>query len=183
MMTEEQREFAEKNHNLVYRFLYERNLSVDEYYDIVSIGYCKAVLCFDPSKGSFSTLAYTCMGNALKAHYRSLSRLSAIPLSELRSLDSVIMSNDKESDNLTLEDTVSSDFDTEWEVMSKVLLEEFIKTLSKKELTVLNLSMQGYDQIEIAKEIGYTRSYVSKLRIGVAQKFNKFAQYNIDKKG
>lgn len=182
MMTTEQREFAEKNHNLIYSFLYEKNLSIDEYYDIVSIGYCKAVLSYNPSRGTFSTLAYTCMGNTLKEHYRRLSCASAIPASELRSLDSIITANNGDSDNLTLEDKVASEFDTEMEAVSSVLLEDFMKTLSERELTILKFISQGYDQTEIAREMGYTRSYISKLRKGIANKFNKFAQYNIDKK-
>lgn len=34
-LTEEQRRFAEQNHNLVYKFLHQHGLSIDEYYDIV----------------------------------------------------------------------------------------------------------------------------------------------------
>ena len=39
-LTEEQRRFAEQNHALVYKFLHQHGLSVDEYYDIVVFGFC-----------------------------------------------------------------------------------------------------------------------------------------------
>lgn len=34
-LNDTQRIFAEKNHNLVYKFLHEKNLPASEYYDIV----------------------------------------------------------------------------------------------------------------------------------------------------
>lgn len=48
-LTEEQKAFAEENHNLIYTFLHKKNLSFDEYYDVVVMGYLKAVANYDPS--------------------------------------------------------------------------------------------------------------------------------------
>ena len=42
-LNETQRIFADKNHNLVYKFLHEKNLPASEYYDIVIFGYLRAV--------------------------------------------------------------------------------------------------------------------------------------------
>lgn len=42
-LNDTQRIFAEKNHNLVYKFLHEKNLPASEYYDIVIFGYLRAV--------------------------------------------------------------------------------------------------------------------------------------------
>ena len=41
-LTEEQKAFAESNHNLVYRFLYRKNYSVEEYYNVVILDYVMA---------------------------------------------------------------------------------------------------------------------------------------------
>ena len=38
-LNDTQRIFADKNHNLVYKFLHEKNLPASEYYDIVIFGY------------------------------------------------------------------------------------------------------------------------------------------------
>ena len=37
-LNETQRIFADKNHNLVYKFLHEKNLPASEYYDVVIFG-------------------------------------------------------------------------------------------------------------------------------------------------
>ena len=37
-LNDTQRFFAEKNHNLVYKFLHEKNLPASEYYDIIIFG-------------------------------------------------------------------------------------------------------------------------------------------------
>ena len=42
-MTERQRRFAARNHNLIYRFLHEKGWEVSEYYDIAAFGYLRAV--------------------------------------------------------------------------------------------------------------------------------------------
>lgn len=42
-LNDTQRFFAEKNHNLVYKFLHEKNLPASEYYDIIIFGYLRAV--------------------------------------------------------------------------------------------------------------------------------------------
>ena len=42
-MTERQRRFAAKNHNLIYRYLHEKGWEVSEYYDIAAFGYLRAV--------------------------------------------------------------------------------------------------------------------------------------------
>ena len=42
-LTEEQRHFAAENHNLIYTYLWDRRLEVDDYYDIAVFGYLRAV--------------------------------------------------------------------------------------------------------------------------------------------
>ena len=42
-MTQEEREFAEQNHDLVIDYLRRKRLPMDDYYDIVIFGYLSAV--------------------------------------------------------------------------------------------------------------------------------------------
>ena len=44
MLTKEQKELVENNHKLIYYYIHKNGLSVDEYYDILAIGLCKAAL-------------------------------------------------------------------------------------------------------------------------------------------
>ena len=77
-LTEEQRRFAEQNHALVYKFLHQHGLSVDEYYDIVIFGFLLAVQRYltDASLApyAFSTVAWSAMESALKSHRRAARR-------------------------------------------------------------------------------------------------------------
>ena len=45
-LTPEQRVFAEKNHNLLLQFLRKRELSIQDYYDVVVFGYLKGVRAY-----------------------------------------------------------------------------------------------------------------------------------------
>lgn len=75
-MTKHEREFAEENHMLVYRFLSANGLSEDEYYDIVIFGYLQAVQEYLAAKETqryqFSTVAWRKMDCAVKDHRRYL---------------------------------------------------------------------------------------------------------------
>ena len=42
-LTPEQKIFATRNHDLVYKFLQEKNLPIDEYYDVVIFGYLNSI--------------------------------------------------------------------------------------------------------------------------------------------
>src|SRR5699024_5829555 len=77
-LTEEQRRFAEQNHALVYKFLHQHGLSVDEYYDIVVFGFLLAVQRYLPDASlapyAFSTVAWSAMESALRNHRRTARR-------------------------------------------------------------------------------------------------------------
>lgn len=61
-MTERQRRFAAKNHNLIYRYLHEKGWEVSEYYDIAAFGYLRAVRRYLTEPGlsiyAFSSIAW-----------------------------------------------------------------------------------------------------------------------------
>ena len=72
-LNDTKRIFADKNHNLVYKFLHEKNLPASEYYDIVIFGYLRAVQRYltDPNLAgySFSTVAWRAMeGEVVNTH-------------------------------------------------------------------------------------------------------------------
>lgn len=72
-LNDTQRIFADKNHNLVYKFLHEKNLPASEYYDIVIFGYLRAVQRYltDPNLAgySFATVAWRAMeGEVVNTH-------------------------------------------------------------------------------------------------------------------
>lgn len=72
-MTPLQRQFAEEHQDTVFRFLSHKNLSIEDYYDIVIFGYLQAVQEYDEnpalSRFQFNTIAWTKMSDCLSKHY------------------------------------------------------------------------------------------------------------------
>lgn len=68
-MTHLQRQFAEEHQDTVFRFLNHKNLSIEDYYDIVIFGYLQAVQEYDEnpalSRFQFNTIAWTKMSDCL----------------------------------------------------------------------------------------------------------------------
>ena len=73
-LTEKQRRFAEKHHDVLENFLRYRSLPFDEYYDIVVFKFLKAVQQYDEredlKKYSFETIAKNHMRSALGNYFR-----------------------------------------------------------------------------------------------------------------
>lgn len=49
-LTDTERNFAEENHNLIYGFLHQKELSIEEYYNIAVFGFLKAVQVYHRRK-------------------------------------------------------------------------------------------------------------------------------------
>lgn len=71
-LTERQRKFAEVNHGVLERFLEERQLPFDKYYDIVVFKFLKAVKLYDEYEDTilpdFAEIANRYMLSAIKKH-------------------------------------------------------------------------------------------------------------------
>lgn len=72
-MTYLQRQFAEEHQDTVFRFLSHKNLSAEDYYDIVIFGYLQAVQEYDENPAlarfQFNTIAWTKMSDCLGKHF------------------------------------------------------------------------------------------------------------------
>ncbi len=67
-MTQEERELAEQEHQMVLDFLRYRRLPMDEYYDVVIFGYLSAVQQYfrkPPSNVAFKAMAIRAMKDSL----------------------------------------------------------------------------------------------------------------------
>ncbi len=49
-LSEQEKQFAEKNHSLIYRYLHSHGYSIEEYYNIAVFGYLKAVQVYSQRK-------------------------------------------------------------------------------------------------------------------------------------
>lgn len=146
-----QKEFAAEHIKLVYGFLHEKELAIDEYYDIVIFGYLSVVQEYDEnpqlSRYKFSTIAWRQMTYSLYNHYTYLNRpkRKAITVSfhsqEELSLDELLPNRKK-----NLQDTVSDRY--------RAL--ELMSYLTSKEQEVVLLKASGYTYTEIAEKCGLT---------------------------
>lgn len=73
-LNDEERHFAELNHNLVFAFLNKQNLPEYDWYDVVVLGYLHAVKRWfaktDLHKYSFSTIAHRAMWSSVINEFR-----------------------------------------------------------------------------------------------------------------
>ena len=110
-MNEDQKKLAEDNIKLVYYFLYNHCLSIDEFSDILMIELCKAAMYYDPElgPGSFSTFAYKCFINRIRNEFKSRKTTSnIINYLPIASLDNDVFSENDEDDEREEEDESES---------------------------------------------------------------------------
>lgn len=104
-LTLDQQRIVSENHNLIYSLANKKNINLDEYYDVLAIGLCKAAIAFDNTKGKFSTLAYTVMLNEYKQELRKQQNERAIPQDKLLSFD-VPIQTDQDSQFASFADVI-----------------------------------------------------------------------------
>ncbi len=160
------------NHNLrlvahiTKKYCYNKN-DPDDLISIGTIGLIKAVNTFNPGKGiKLSSYASRCIENEILMYFRSLKKLSLdVSINEP-------IETDKNGNILTLMDTISTDDFVVDKIDVKVKIQKLkkyiLKYLSKREQIILCLryglnGMAPLPQREVAKKLGISRSYVSRI--------------------
>ena len=146
-LTEKEQKFADQNHELIYSFLNEKELAEEDYYDIVIFGFLKAVqeFCLNPFRYKcFATLAWKCMQNELKDHYKFLScqkrRTPTI------SIDEAILG----APDIYVEHAVSYD-EYVTGIKTELLLHELARRLPEREMRIVRMKVRGDKLQDIAR--------------------------------
>lgn len=152
-LTQEQREFAAENHEIVLSYLRGKRLDASEWYDVAVFGYLRAVRKYTERPElqiyAFSTIAGRSMdteiSNERKKQHRRIQPLSLdAPLTE---------------DGLTLYDTISTpDFTENKEEMSAACasLLPLLEMLTEHQLETLTLKSNGYTRSQIGDALRST---------------------------
>lgn len=173
----EQQQLAEQNHNLIYSFAKSRKLDLEEYYDVLAIGLCKAALVYDKNKATFSTLAYKCMSNEYNKIIRGQTVQRKIPDNLISSLDAVISVSEEDGSETTLYDYIKKDIFPipDSSTITNIMFDKFYNNkLTKQEQKIVKLLAQDRTQVEISKLMGLTRQRIGAIIGKIKEKLMKY---------
>jgi len=148
-LTKEQEKVVEENHNLIYWYGNMRNLDMEEWYDLLAIELCYAVLKCDYSKSNLSTY-YKMRCDTLVRKERRNKLMQKRANNGVYPLDECIFVG--ESHNLEKDVELKSLFDGE-------------------NGNVIRLKADGYTQSEIAEMLGISQSAISKILAKVREEY------------
>lgn len=163
---------AEDNLNLIYFVLKQLNMynkdGIDEYFDVGMLGLVKGLKTYTESKGSLSTYLVNCIKNEILMEMRNqktVKRNNGVK---------PISINTPTTDNLTIEDTIKSDFDMlEYEIKKERIKELGVAIITLKPVekhVIIDIYFNNKTQLEIAEEIGVRQSYVSRIKTRAIRK-------------
>ncbi|UKI51863.1 MAG: sigma-70 family RNA polymerase sigma factor [Clostridium sp.] len=120
--------------------------------DIISegmLGLCKAADTFDESRGvRFSTYAAMCIRNAMLMFIRKTSKHYPHEVSL-----NMVIGRDAEDSVLTLADVIEDESQSEDEIITRIMLEDFEEKQTPIDKKIINELKQGKRQIEIGREL------------------------------
>lgn len=167
----------ERNLRLVAHVIKKFENTGEDQEDLISIGtvgLIKAIDSFKGNKGTrLATYAARCIENEILMHIRVITKRKA----EVLLQDPI--GTDKEGNEITLLDVLGTDAEQVLEEVDQKIIEaklyEIIKRLKKREKTVLAMRFglpmgRRQTQKEIAKNLGISRSYVSRIEKKVIAK-------------
>ena len=160
-LNDEQRKLVEQNHNLIYSAMKDFGIhrkNFDDYYDVAAIGLCKAVICFDISKGTFSTFAYTYIYSELKKQIRDDNALFRKSNKNSVSYDEKI--SKQEDSNTYAKDILLVDENFEKNLILTLSFKDKLETISNIDKKIIMLTVCGYTQEEIGKILGVTKQAI-----------------------
>lgn len=160
-LTEEQRIFAEQNHDLIYAFLHHNHLPMDEYYDVVVFGYLRALQKYFEGANlhcySFSTIAWKTMQSEL-SNYRKHQNRTEKP-GNIVSLQDAIGSGEYPCWG----DKIAQPDDLMIQLEMELLLHAIAQSLPKRQAQAVLMKANGYNLNEIGKVMKIRNSAVKKL--------------------
>ena len=138
-LNDDQKLLAELNHNLIYKFIYHKNLNVSDWYGFLAEILCLTVVDWDESRGKLSTFYYTNATNALNNEFRNKN-------TEKRGSNTYQITMDEDAvgdptNHIELSDMVST-----------------IRSCDESMSDIIDLLLQGYTRPEISELLNIPKS-------------------------
>jgi RNA polymerase sigma-70 factor (ECF subfamily) len=154
-LTAEQSAFASENHHVLMNYLKSKRLKADEYYDILVFGYLEAVCTYlerPDLRGqyTFEAIARQTMNFDLIDYYRSKYRKKNSHKYNV-SLNSAVSYGEYD---ISPEETIAASVDVANEAETKFLWDEISAKLPRRQLNIIRMRVEGYNDREIAKHNG-----------------------------
>lgn len=145
-LTDTERKFAEDNHNLVYGFLYQKELSIEEYYNVTIFGFLKAVQVYNRrndlnGKYKFSVIAWKYMQAEIGNYLRMVHSKKRSTTENVLSLDA----DNEEMENLY---NAVGGKSAEAGVLENICMDSILEKLTDMQRKIVNLKMEGYSNTE-----------------------------------
>lgn len=147
-LTPEQSIFAAENHDLVLKFLKQRRLPMNDYYDVIVFGYLDAIRRYFMNKElhqyKFSTIAWQGMDGALANYRKSLTR-------QKRNAEVISIYSELYEDGPVLENTLPVYHDLLARLQTELLLHDLATVISEQQMDMVRMRSHGYNIREIAR--------------------------------
>lgn len=166
-------------HNLrlvahIVRKYYFSSKNQDDLISIGSIGLVKAIDSFDYKNGArFATYGAKCIQNEILMHFRSQKKLSC----EVSINETIDMDRDGNpltyQDIISCEDTIAEDIDRKLHTSKALRLVNEVLTERERKILILRYGLNNrpaMTQRDVAKLLGISRSYVSRIEKGALEK-------------
>lgn len=177
----DRKKLAEENHKLIYWFCWKNHLDIDEWYDIIAIGYMKGINSYDETKG---VKLSTYLSKTIKTEYLMVLRLkqakSRIPETKISSLEfefDIGNGSNGEKDKTNMYNFISDkNNDFEEQICLRIDLEKALKDIKIKDRhrRIYDLRIKGYTYTEIAEIENCTRARIQAICKNVNEKLKNY---------
>ena len=142
------------NMKLVYYLVsryYPRYIQNEDVIQEGMLGLVQAAAEWDETRSKFSTYASTCILNQIRYYFRrEKNQVDTVSLDEVCYVD-------EEENKMTIMDTLVGEEDVD---LAESYFADFYQKLDDRDKMILELSWQGYTQLEIAQQVNLSRQNV-----------------------